>query len=165
MNNTISIRLTYFVGFLIIVSLLGMAAYLEIYQGINPCPLCILQRIVLITLGVIFFFGMVLRINKIGYCMFGVLGLIVSLGGILLSGRQVWLQNVPQEGLGECGVSLQYMFKIFPVTEALQHVWRGGTECSQHDWEFLHLSLAEWSLIWFIVFFILVIVQLKRAID
>src|SRR4029079_18710998 len=165
MNNMMSTRLTYFIGFIIIAALLGMAAYLEVYEGINPCPLCILQRIVLIALGVIFFFGMVLRINKIGYFLFGVLGLIVSLGGILLSGRQVWLQNVPQNGLGECGVSLQYMFKIFPFTEALKHVWRGGTECSQRDWEFLHLSLAEWSLICFVIFFILVIVQLKRAID
>ncbi len=160
--NTLSIRFTYFIGFLLIAVLLGMAAYLEVYEGINPCPLCVLQRIVLIALGVIFFFAMVLKSNKIGQWIFGSMATLISLGGILLSGRQVWLQHMPQNGMGECGISLQYIFKIFPFTEAIQHVWKGGIECSQHDWEFLRLSLAEWSFIWFIVFFILSLVQLKR---
>jgi protein dithiol:quinone oxidoreductase len=163
MINKTSIRFTYFIGFLGIILLLGIASYLEIYKGINPCPLCILQRVIMIMLGVIFFFAMILRLHKLGYLLSGLLGIIVSLSGILLSGRQVWLQNIPQIGLGECGISLQYMFKIFSFTEALQHVWRGGTECSQQGWVFLHLSLAEWSLICFLLFFLLAIIQLKRA--
>lgn len=163
MNNAISIRFTYLIGFFLIAGLLGLAVYLEVYEGINPCPLCVLQRMVLITLGVIFFFAMVFKINKIGQFLFGLVSLLVSLAGVLLAGRQVWLQHIPQNGMGECGISLQYMFKIFPFTEAIKHVWKGGIECSQHDWEFLHLSLAEWSLIWFVIFFILSLIQLKRA--
>jgi disulfide bond formation protein DsbB len=162
MNNRLSIRFTYFIGFLLIVALLGTAAYLELYEGINPCPLCILQRIVLIALGVIFFFAMVFKTNRIVQYLLGLLGLMVSLGGVLLAGRQVWLQHIPQDGMGECGVSLQYMFKIFPFYEAIKHIWRGGIECSQHDWEFLRLSLAEWSFLWFVGFFILGLIQLKR---
>lgn len=163
MNNVWSIRFSYFIGCMLIAALLGMAAYLEVYKGINPCPLCILQRIVLLTLGIIFFLAMALKIKKTGNILFGILGLITSLGGILLAGRQVWLQHAPPAGLGECGVSLQYMFKIFPLMEALKHVWQGGIECSQHGWVFMHLSLAEWSLLWFVLFFIFVIVQIKRA--
>ena len=85
--------------------------------------------------------------------------------GILLSGRQVWLQHVPPNGLGECGISLTYMFKIFPFTEALKHVWRGGTECSEQGFVFLNLSLAEWSLLWFILFFILFTYEIKYEVQ
>ena len=74
-----------------------------------------------------------------------------------------FLQHMPYSSLGDCGISLQYLFKIFPFTDAMKQLWQGGTECSQHGYEFLNLSLAEWSLIAFIVFFFFVILQLKRA--
>lgn len=165
MNNTFSIRLTYFIGLLLIIFLLGLATYLEVYEGINPCPLCVMQRIVLIALGVIFFFAMLIKSNNFLHYFLGICSFIISLSGVLLSGRQVWLQHIPSHGMGECGISLQYLFKIFTFTEALQHLWKGGIECSQHDWEFLHLSLAEWSLLWFVVFFMLALFQLKRLLS
>ena len=165
MNNTSSIRLTYFLGLILIVVLLSIATYLEVYVGINPCPLCILQRVVLVALGVIFFFAMLIKSSRFFQYLLGFLSFLVNLRGILLSGRKVWLQHIPQNGMGECGISLQYLFKIFSFSEALKHIWKGGIECSQHDWEFLGLSLAEWSLFWFIVFFILVLLQLKRLLS
>lgn len=165
MSNAIkSIRFTYLIGLMLIIGLLGAAAYLEIYKGINPCSLCILQRGVLVALGVIFLIALVLT-KKISHIICGCLGLITALLGILLAGRQVWLQHMPQNGSGECGISLPYLFKIFSFPEAIKHLWRGGIECSQHGWVFLHLSLAEWSLLWFLIFFILVMVQVKRVLN
>lgn len=165
MRNASKIRFSYFLGFILIAFLLGLAEYLEVYKGMIPCPLCMLQRVVLIVLGVIFFIGMVFRMKGLGHVVLSLLSLLTSLGGILLSGRQVWLQHRPPSNLGECGVSLSYMFKTFPLMDGLKQVWTGGMECSQQGWVFLHLTLAEWSLLGFLGFFALVIIQLKRTLD
>jgi len=162
MNNEKSIRLTYLIGFILIITLLLTATALEVYLKIHPCPLCSLQRVTMGILGILFFLGMILRLNKMGYLILGCLEILTSITGILLSGRQVWLQHVPPQGLGECGISLMYTFKIFPFLDAIKHVWRGGTECSQDGWIFLNLSLAGWSMIWFCIFFILIIIQQSR---
>jgi len=165
MKKASKVRFGYFFAFLLIVFLLGLAEYLEIYKGMIPCPLCMLQRMVLIMLGVVFFIGMLFHMKKMGLFVIGLLSLLTTVGGILLSGRQVWLQHVPPSSLGECGASLSYMFQTLPLMKVLNHVWIGGIECSQHGWTFMYLSLAEWSLIGFLVFFVFALVQLKRSLD
>jgi disulfide bond formation protein DsbB len=164
MNSEQKIHTTYLIGFLIILALLGFAAYLEVVAGVAPCPLCIIQRCFMGMLGTFFFIGAFLRCKKLGYIIISFFSLITSILGILFSGRQVWLQHFPITAGGECGISLAYMFKIFPFFIALKHVWHGGVECSEQGWVFLHLSIAEWSLIWFGIFFLLAILQLKRSI-
>src|SRR5579863_7737701 len=99
MKKASKARLGYFFGFLCIVFLLALAEYLEVYKGMIPCPLCMLQRVVLIVLGVIFFVGMIFHMKKNGLFLIGLLSLLTCLGGILLSGRQVWLQHVPPSSL------------------------------------------------------------------
>lgn len=165
MKNASKARFSYFLGFLLIIFLLGLAEYLEIYKGMIPCPLCMLQRIVLIVLGVVFFIGMVFRMRTLGLFIISLLSMLTCIGGILLSGRQVWLQHVPPSNLGECGASLTYMFNTLPLMDVLQRVWTGGIECSQQGWAFIYLSLAEWSLIGFLGFFVFVVFQLKRSLD
>lgn len=165
MRNASKIRFSYFLGFILITFLLGLAEYLEIYKGMIPCPLCMLQRVVLIALGVLFFVGMLLGMKGLAQVTVGLLSLLTSIGGILLSGRQVWLQHVPTTSHGECGVSLSYMFNALPLMDALKQTWTGGMECSQQGWVFLHLTLAEWSLLGFVGFFALAMIQLKRALD
>ena len=91
--------------------------------------------------------------------------MLTCVGGILLSGRQVWLQHVPPSSLGECGASLTYMFQTLPVMKVINHVWTGGIECSQQGWTFMYLSLAEWSLLGFLGFFVFAVLQLKRSLD
>lgn len=158
-----SIRLRYFLGFITIILLLGLAEYLEVYKGMAPCPLCMLQRIILLFLGIVFLLGTLLK--GIGQIFVGLLSLIVSISGILFAGRQVWLQHMPSHHLGECGVSLSYMFKVLPLMQVLKQIWIGGMECSQQGWVFMHLSLAEWSLVGFLLFFVLTLIQLKRTLD
>lgn len=165
MKNIGKMRFSYFFGFLLIALLLGLAEYLEVYKAMVPCPLCLLQRFVLMTLGVIFCIGMLTRFKRVGQVILGFLSLVICVSGILLSGRQVWLQHVPKESLGECGVSLNYLFQALPFMDALKQVWIGGMECSEQGWMFFHLSLAEWSLLGFLGFFVLVTVQLKRALN
>lgn len=161
--NKVSFRKHYLIGFLAIVVLLAVATFLQVYEGVIPCPLCITQRYVMCLLGGVFFFGIVFSSKRWGQLTAALVGLVVTVGGLLLSGRQVWLQHYPPDGFGDCSVSLDFMLKMLPLNEVIQKVWEGGTECSRYGWQFFQLSLAEWSFISFFVFFIFVLYLLKRA--
>lgn len=158
-----SVQSGYFLGFIVLIFLMAFVYFLQ-YHGLIPCPLCILQRIVMIALSVVFFIGMLQPCKKIGNMTIGVIGLLLSLTGIILAARQAWLQHMPPSSQGGCGVSLTYLLNILPVTDVIKMVWQGGTECSELGWVFLGLSLAEWSLITFGLFFIFIILQLKRSL-
>jgi disulfide bond formation protein DsbB len=165
MKKAGKVRFGYFLGFLLIVFLLALAEYLEVYKGMIPCPLCMLQRIVLMVLGILFLIAMMFPMKAMGSFFIGLSSLLTCVGGILLSGRQVWLQHAPPVNLGECGASLTYMFHTLPLIDVLKHIWTGGIECSQQGWAFMHLSLAEWSLIGFVGFFVFAVLQLKRSLS
>ena len=165
MTKLPSIRMTYLIGFIIIAAFLGFAAYLELFQGIMPCPLCILQRVCLAVLGIFFLVGAIFRFKKCGNIIIGLLAFLISLGGALLSGRQLWLQHNPLGLSSNCDVSLQYMLKALPLDQVIMRVFQGGTECSQVNWQFLNVSLAGWSFIWFVIFIIVSIWQMSRKVS
>ncbi len=157
-------RLMYLIGLVIIALLLSATFYLEKYDGFVPCPLCILQRITFGILGILFFLGMLLTNVKFGRVFISALAGLISLFGIYFSGRQVWLQHLPVNPNADCGVSLQYLIKALPFDQAVAKIMQGTAECSQKGWEFLHLSLADWSLLCFILFFGLCLLQVTRAL-
>lgn len=142
----------YLLAFILIVILLGSASYLQLHKGINPCPLCLLQRFVFAILGVIFVFGVASSLKGFSRWMVGLFSTFFSLVGIAIAGRQVWLQHLPEKAGPNCEASLQYLLKALPFDQAIQKVFQGGTHCSEVGWVFLHLSLAEWSLICFTLF-------------
>ncbi len=164
MKKNQTFRFTYLLGFILIAILLSCAFYLQAYQSINPCPLCLLQRMIMMALGAVFIVGAIFKLNKWGNLFLGLLGLLTSAGGVLLAGRQVWLQVSPPNSSGDCSASLSYIFHALSAKEALIQVWQGGMECSQTGWQFLHLSLAAWSLIGFTVLFLLALLQIIRTV-
>lgn len=146
-----SSRTIYLWGFALICLQLSFMIYLQIYQGITPCPLCILQRCALAILGLLCFFGAALHFKKCGQIILGLLTLLIASAGALLAGRQVWLQSGPPDQAQNCGASLSYLIHALPVDQFIQHIFQSGTECAEVSWQFLHLSLASWSLIWFVL--------------
>lgn len=159
-----TIRSTYLAGFIIISALLLTSVYFQVFDGIMPCPLCILQRITFGILGILFLIG-IFAYAKRGMRLFiNVLCGIFSLLGIFLAGRQVWLQHFPSGDSSECGVSLQYMMQVLPVNEVIQKIFAGSAECTQRGWEFLNMNMAEWSLICFAGFLILSLYLFIREI-
>jgi len=162
-KKTRSIQLGYFLGFIITLCFMGFTFFLQ-SQGLIPCPLCLLQRIMMILLSLVFFIGMFSPFKKTGNIILGLIGLLITFAGMLLAGRQAWLQYIPPLNQGGCGVSLTYLLSILPITDVAKMIWQGGTECSELGWVFLGLSLAEWSLIIFGFFFLFVILQIKRSL-
>lgn len=150
-----SIRLCYAFGLLTIIGLLLLSLYLQHVEGIIPCPLCSMQRLMFAFLGVLCLFGILLYRKSWGRLLVNLLCAATSIFGMILAGRQIWLQNFPTTAGTECSVSLEYMLAALPLKEVLQKIFQGGVECSQRTWEFLHLDMAEWALIWFSLFLLM----------
>lgn len=156
-------RFVYLLGFLLICFVLVGAEYLEIYQRLVACPLCIFQRFIFACLGVFLFFGAAVHLKAIGRVVIGFFTLFISVIGILFAGRQVWIQHFPPTG-GDCGASLHYLMKVYPFTDVIKRVFIGGTDCAKVDWQLFGFSLAQLSLLFFVLFFALGCVEMTYAL-
>ena len=83
--------------------------------------------------------------------------LIITLIGAGIAGRQIWLQHLPADQVPECGPGLDYLLEVFPLAETLKMVFTGSGECAEVHWTFAGLSIAEWSLVCFILILLTVI--------
>lgn len=145
-------RLAYIICFFTVVAMLATGFYLEYFDGIMPCPLCTLQRICFAALGIIFLAGIFLYRRRCVMIALNLSTILFTSLGIMLAGRQIWIQYFPSADSSECGVSLNYMLNVLPLTDVAQKIFSGSTECTQRGWEFLKLNIPEWSLLFFIGF-------------
>jgi len=143
-------------------ALLGYGYYLQYGTGLEPCPLCILQRLAFIALFVISLIAAVHGPGRNGMRVYAGLGTLASVIGGAIAGRQVWLQHLPADQLPDCGPGLEYMLEVLPLFDALRMILTGSGECAEVDWAFLGLSIAGWSLIWFVVLGLVCLYLLAR---
>jgi disulfide bond formation protein DsbB len=148
-------RTIYLLGLLATGTILSTSLFLQIFDGFIPCPLCTLQRLTFGVLGILFLVGCIFYNKKLVKPIISITGLIFSIAGIFFSGRQVWLQHFPPADASECGVSINYLLQVLPIHQVFQKILSGSAECTQRGWEFLHFSMAEWGLFWFVIFFFL----------
>jgi disulfide bond formation protein DsbB len=142
-------RLIYLAVFLACAGLMGFGLYLQHAKGLEPCPLCILQRYAFVLTGLIALIAVLHDAGKIGRWIYSAL-LVVSAGtGAVIAGRQAWLQHNPPNVL-DCGPDLAYMLDSFPLSAVLPKVFKGEGDCAKVTWTFLGLSIPEWALVWFI---------------
>jgi disulfide bond formation protein DsbB len=152
-------------GILLLACVIGMgfALYLEHVQGLNPCPLCVFQRVGLIALGFFSLLGFLHNpshsVVKRIYAALGSMGILWSLG---VAARHVWLQSLPPDKVPSCGPGLEYLVDALPLKSVLQQVLSGSGECAVIDWTFLGQSLPVWSLLFFALLSILSLWQLFR---
>lgn len=147
-----SFRTQYLLGFLACAGLLAYAFYLQLYQHLEPCPLCIFQRVAFFALGLVFLAGAVHGPKSAGgRRSYGVLALLASLGGIAVAGNHVRLQHLPPDQVPACGPGLDYMLDAMPIAGVIRKVMTGSGECAAVDWSFLGLAMPAWSLICFVV--------------
>jgi len=138
-------------GFAVCAALMGFALYSQHVLGLEPCPLCVFQRIALISLGLVLLVAAVHGPGRVGGGVYGVLAGLCALAGIAVAGRHVWLQSLPPDRVPSCGPGLGYLLDTFPLGEALKQVFSGSGECAKVDWTFLGQSMPFWVLVWFIV--------------
>lgn len=142
------------------VLMLAFGLYLQHVVGLEPCPMCIVQRYALVLVAVFTglagaFRGRALQVGG------GFLALLASIGGAYTAASQSWLQWYPPEVVS-CGRDLYGMIETFPLKRALPMIFRGGGDCSKIDWTLFGLTLANWSFIAFAVLTVLLLVLLFR---
>lgn len=147
-----SFRAQFLLGFAISAALIAFALYTQLYGGLEPCPLCIFQRIAFAALAAVFLVGgLHAPEGRGGRRAYGGLGLLAAGVGIAISGRHVWLQHLPPDQVPACGPGLDYMLEAMPLAGVIRKVLTGSGECANVDWSFLGLSMPAWSLVWFLL--------------
>ena len=156
-------RIFYILFFIDCVCLLAYGLYLQHVDGLEPCPLCIFQRWAYIAVAVFAFIGAAHGPGLLGIRIYSGLISLASLVGAGIAGRQVWLQHLPADQVPACGPDLEYMLEVFSLSETLKSVFTGSGECAEVNWTFLGLSIAEWSLICFVVYTLVALLHCIRG--
>lgn len=163
MKMLVSYRQAGLALFLIPLALLGFGYYLEFVQGLEPCPLCVTQRVCFYLVAAFAFAGLFKYRSVLYQRICNALAAFSALTGLLVAGRQLWLQSLPEDRVPACGPDLAYMLNNFPLTEALAIMFKGDGNCAEIDWTFLGLSIAGWSFVAFAGLLVLAAFQFWRG--
>jgi len=144
----VSTRLANFVGFALCAALIGSALYSQTHLGLEPCPLCIFQRIGIALLGLVFLAAAVHDPRDWGRYLYAVAIGLTALATLLVAARHVYVQSLPPGSLPSCGAPLSVLLQFTPVWQVVRKVLTGSGECSEVNWRFLGLAMPAWVLIW-----------------
>lgn len=148
-------RLIFLALFALCAALMGFAFFLEHVRGLEPCPLCLFQRLFVIAIGVLALLAAVHGPGRLMRRVYGGLLALLALGGGAVAARHVWLQHLPADLVPECGPGLEYMLDAFPLMEVIEEVLGGSGECAEVSWLFLGFSIPEWTLLFFALLLVL----------
>ena len=138
-------------GFAVCAALIGFAIFSQFVWGLEPCPLCIFQRIAFAALGIVFLVaGLHAPRAAAGRVADGALGFRAAAVGRAIAGRHGWIQYNPPEIPG-CGPPLSFMRETMSTGNVIRKVLTGNGDCGTIDWTFLGLSMPAWSLVWFVL--------------
>lgn len=140
-----------FAGFLACAGMMGFALYAEHVLLLSPCPLCVFQRVAVISLGIFFLLAALQNPSGWGRYVYAVLAFLAAAGGIGIAARHAWIQGLPADQVPSCGPGLDYIIDSFPLFDALKMVFTGSGECANVVWEFLGLSMPAWVVICLVV--------------
>jgi protein dithiol:quinone oxidoreductase len=141
-------RLINIAGFLICAGLIAYALYAQFELGLDPCPLCIFQRIGIAALGVVFLIAALHHPQRFGDRIYALLIALAAAATIAVAARQLYIQHLPPGAIPSCGAPLSVMLKFMPLTTVIRRVLTGSGECGVVNWTFLGLAMPAWVLIW-----------------
>ena len=134
-------------GFAACAAMLAYAYYAQFVLHLEPCPLCIFQRLGIFAIGVVFGLACLQDPVSWGRKAYAALIGIAALVTIGVAARHLYIQSAPPGSVPACGASLDFMLKVFPLTDVLVKVLTGSGECAQITWRFLGVSMPGWVLI------------------
>jgi protein dithiol:quinone oxidoreductase len=155
-------RLAYLLGFLVCAALMGWALWLQYGLELEPCPLCMFQRIAVMATGIVFLIAAFHNPGRVGAAVYAGFTLIVSGVGAALATWHVWIQGQPKGSVAACGMGLDYMLQTMPLTEVIGRVLRGSGECAEQGWLFMGLAIPSWTFVFFIAMIASAIALIRR---
>ncbi|GEM_PF-48200 len=148
-NKLFGGRRGYLLGFIISFGLVGVALIVQQRYNLEPCPLCISQRIIFMALGLLFLLAFLHNPGHAGRKIYALLQIVATAIGMGVAARHIWIQANPDKVMAECGAGFDYIMESFPLKKALDLIFKGTGECSAIDWTLLGLTLPQLSLIAF----------------
>jgi disulfide bond formation protein DsbB len=148
---TLSNRWLYLAGALAITGLFGAAFYFQYVLHQEPCPLCMVQRFIFMSMLLLFVIATLHNPKRLGTKIYAALITLFSLSGVGVASRHIWIQHLPKDEVPACGPGLDYMLENFPFADVLKEVMHGSGECAAKGWTFLTLGIPEWTLIWYVL--------------
>lgn len=158
----ITIRSTNLLIALATVFMMGVALYMEHGWGLEPCPLCVTQRIFVILVGVVALLAWLHNPGRFFRRCYAGLGMLFALVGALVSARQVWLQSLPADRVPSCGPNLDFLIDTAPFLDVLRVMFTGDGNCAEISWSLFGISIPGWTLIGFILLLVLNALQWLR---
>ncbi len=148
----LSVRQWSLAGLAFCILMMLVALGLEHLAGLEPCPLCIFQRVAVLAAAAVFIVAAIHNpAGRLGPVIYGGFSLTAVLAGIVVAGRHLWLQSLPPDEVPSCGPGLDYMMDILPMRDVVAMVLSGSGECAEIDFLLLGISLPGWTLIGFLV--------------
>ena len=152
MKNLFSGKSGYVLGSVACFATVALALVNQTKYNLEPCPLCITQRLFFMGLGVLFLIGAFVKPASLLQKIFTFLQVATALGGAGWAIRHWYLQAHKGEIIADCGVGFDYMFENFPLKKMFTLIFKGTGDCAAIDWTFLGLTLPQLALITFIAF-------------
>ena len=152
LKNLFSGKSGYIVGGIACFATVALALVIQTKYNLEPCPLCITQRMFFMGLGVLFLIGAFIKPASLLQKIFTFLQVATALGGAGWAIRHWYLQAHKGEIIADCGVGYDYMWENFPLKKMFTLIFKGTGDCAAIDWTFLGLTLPQLALITFVCF-------------
>jgi len=140
-------RILNLAGILCCTGMMGFALFAQHVMLLDPCPLCVLQRVAVIGLGTVFLLAALHHPRDWGRYVYAFFTFLFAGGGVAIAGWHWRLQNLPPSEVPSCGPGLDYMLDNFPLGDAMRMVFEGSGECAEVVWSFLGLSMPAWVVV------------------
>lgn len=165
LNKLFAGRTGYLLGIIASFGLVAFALYIQQKHNLEPCPLCISQRMAFMALGLTFLLAAIHNPGQIGRRIYGLLQFAVAATGVGIAARHIWIQANPDKVMAECGAGFDYIFDTFPLKKALDLVFKGTGECTAIDWTLFGLTIPQLSLVCFVALAIyaVLLATIKKA--
>ncbi len=136
-----------FLGALACAGMMGFALYAQYVLLLNPCPLCVFQRIATMLVGIVFLAAALHNPGILGARIYAVLVLLTAGFGVGVASWHVYLQNLPADKVPSCGPGFEYIMENFALFDALDLIFQGSGECAEVVWRLMGLSMPTWVII------------------
>lgn len=144
-------RWLYLAGAIVVGVMFASALYLQYVLRQEPCPLCMIQRVIFISIGIVFFIAALHNPKRIAARAYSGLIALLALSGVAVAGRHIWIQHLPKDQVPACGPGLDFMLQNFPMSEVWQELMHGSGECAEKGWTLFTLGIPEWSLLSYVM--------------